>query len=234
MTGLSYRGRDLEAMSFAQRYHKWIADIFAPYLQGLVIEVGAGSGNFSPYLLERGAEHLITVEPSKEMYLQISERFKNDARVDIRNSFFSDVSLGYTGAVDTVVYVNVLEHIQEDLEELRLAYSALRSGGHICVFVPALPFLYSAFDASVGHYRRYRKEQLKVLLEDAGFSVIKISYFDLFGIIPWFIYFKLLRRPFNPGSVSMYDTVVVPIARIIESMIPPPIGKNLFVIAQKK
>lgn len=234
MTPFTYEGRDLEAMSFARNYHAWVADLFAPYVRGLVIEVGAGSGNFSSFLLERGAEHLIAIEPSEEMYPKLVERFKENRLVETRKAFFSDLCADYAGTVDTIVYVNVLEHIQNDAEELKLMYAALRPGGTVCVFVPALPWLYSAFDASLGHYRRYRKGQLKKLMEEAGFSIVTISYFDFFGILPWFVYLTLLKGKIGSGNAGVYDRFIVPVARLIESVLPPPVGKNLFVVAHKK
>jgi len=234
MASLTYEGRDLEAMSFARNYHTWIADLFAPYVRGRVIEVGAGSGNFSDFLLERGPEHLVAIEPSEEMYPKLAGRFKENPLVDTRKAFFSDIAADYAGKVDTMVYVNVLEHVEQDAEELKLVYATLRPGGTVCIFVPALPWLYSELDASIGHYRRYTKGQLRKLMEEAGFSIVRISYFDFFGILPWFVYFRLLRGRAGSGTTSAYDRFVVPIARILESIVPPPVGKNLFVIARKK
>lgn len=230
----TYEGRDLEAMAFACNYHAWIADRFAPYLHGTVLEVGAGTGNFSSMLLKRGTERLVAVEPSVEMYAELSRRFTNDPRVETHKALFAEVEPAYEGKIDTIVYVNVLEHVEEDASELALVHAALRPGGHLCIFVPALSWLYSEFDASIGHHRRYHKKALRTLVERAGFTITKSFYFDFFGILPWLLYFRILGKRLGPKSVGAYDTVVVPIARFLESVAPPPIGKNILLIAQKK
>ena len=231
---VQYEGKDLEAMSFAQNYHRWIVHLFRPYLGTTVAEVGAGSGNFSSMLLSGKPQELVVVEPSQEMYPLLKEKFAADTRVVPIHAIFADVCDQYPDHFDSIVYVNVLEHIEHDAQELSYIHTSLRQGGYVCIFVPALPWLYSELDASLGHYRRYTKAQLRQILSDAGFEIVRISYFDIFGIIPWFILFTLLRRKITPGNTALYDTLVVPVARVIESIVPVPIGKNVLAIARKK
>lgn len=233
-TPVRYEGRDLEAMSFARRYHQWIADIFAPYLGNQVAEVGAGSGNFSSLLVGKNVQNLVAIEPSREMFPLLKQKFDGDVRVITRHALFQDMCKEYQNHFDSVVYVNVLEHIEKDDQELRSVYQSLKAGGHVCIFVPALPWLYSDFDASVGHYRRYTKRQLEQLLKETGFDIVRISYFDLIGIIPWFIFFKLFRKKLSTGDAVLYDRFVVPFVRMCESIVPIPVGKNLIVIAKKQ
>lgn len=230
---ISYEGRDLEAMSFAQNYHAWIASVFRPYLGKRVAEVGAGRGNFSSLLLSGDIEELLCVEPSEEMYPLLVEHTANDAKVSCRQGFFGDVSKEYVDYFDSVVYVNVLEHVEHDDTELDVIAKSLKSGGHVCIFVPALPWLYSDLDASVGHYRRYYKKELEALVAQNGFTIVHSTYFDSVGIIPWFIFFKLFHKKLSVGNTSLYDRVVVPVVRIVESVIPVPIGKNVLLVARK-
>jgi SAM-dependent methyltransferase len=232
-TARSYEGRDLEAMSFARKYYASIADFFAPQLRGIVVEVGAGIGSFSPFILERGAEKLIAIEPSNEMYPRLAERHAGDGRIMTRNAFFTDLSEELAGSIDSVVYVNVLEHVEDDAAELARVHGALRPNGSICVFVPALSWLYSDFDASVGHYRRYERRSLRALAENAGFDVVTLRYFDILGIIPWFIFFTMLRQTLVPSMASAYDRLVMPFSLALEALVSPPIGKNLLLVARK-
>jgi SAM-dependent methyltransferase len=232
-SSISYEGRDLEAMSFAQNYHTWIASLFRPYLGKKVAEIGAGRGNFSTLLLAEDIEELVCVEPSTEMYPLLVQHTETDTRVSCRQGFFSDVSKEFPEQFDSVVYVNVLEHVERDEDELDVMNSALKKGGYICIFVPALPWLYSDLDASVGHYRRYYKKELEALVQKKGFTIEHSTYFDGVGIIPWFVFFKLFHKKLSPGNTSLYDKVIVPIVRIIESLIPVPIGKNVLLIARK-
>lgn len=233
MADFSYEGRDLEAMSFARRYHLWILSIFRPFLGKVVAEVGAGSGDFSELLLEESIDRLVAVEPSGKMYGLLKQRIGPDPRAQCVNDFFLNISDQYEGRFDSIVYVNVLEHIEHDREELRGAYRALRPGGSICIFVPALSFLYSAHDASIGHFRRYHKRQLASLVESAGFAVVRARYFDIAGILPWLIFMKYLRSEPDTVKVKLYDRFVVPVMRAAETLCPPPMGKNIVLIAQK-
>jgi len=229
-----YEGKDLEAMAFAQNYHRWIADFFAPYLGKKVGEVGAGSGNFSSFLLESPVESLLAVEPSAQMFPLLAEKFKHEPRVVARQALFRDVCGAYAGQLDSLVYVNVLEHIEDDARELACAYEALKEGGYLLIFVPALPALYSEFDASVGHFRHYRKRALVRLVGSAGFSVTKVRYFDMAGILPWFVAMRLMRGGLNPRNTGLYDRFAVPVVRAFESVIPVPLGKNIILVARKQ
>lgn len=233
MEQFAYEGRDLEAMTFARAYHAWILDFFRPFLGKRVAEVGAGSGGFSELLLGESINALVAVEPSENMYHVLASRIGSDSRVTCINDIFSRASAGYRNAFDTIIYVNVLEHIEHDADELAAAYESLRPGGHLCIFVPALRFLYSAHDASIGHVRRYHKRELTALTEHAGFSVVQVRYFDVLGILPWLIVMKYLHGEPDANKVRIYDRFVVPCARVLERLCPPPFGKNLILVARK-
>lgn len=232
---IQYVGRDLEeAMSVAPpNYHAWILSQFEPYLGSTVAEVGAGSGNFSSQLVRKISGTLIAVEPYSQMFPLLERRFADNKRIVCEPYFFTDIASRYRGLIDSIVYVNVLEHVKDDLQELITARDTLKPGGHICIFVPALPFLFSEYDASVGHYRRYTKRPFARLMHEAGFEIVSLRYFDIAGIIPWLLFMKLLRQPLTSGSAGLYDRLVVPSMRKIESLISPPVGKNLIVVGRK-
>lgn len=233
MRNPTYEGRDLEAMSFAQNYHNWVVYEFRRFLGRQVGEVGAGSGNFSSLLLNRNIDTLVAIEPSDEMYPLLARKLSTDTRAVCHHAVLADVYKEYSGYFDSMVYMNVLEHIKDDKKELFYINQSLKKGGYVCIFVPALSWLYSDFDAVVGHYRRYCKKQLKELLEKSGFEVVKISYFDIFGVIPWFIFFKIFHKRLNSDNTLLYDRLIVPFSRVLESIFWIPIGKNIIVIAKK-
>jgi SAM-dependent methyltransferase len=226
-----YFGKDLEAMSFAVNYHRWIIKELAPYLGQTVAEVGAGMGSFSKLLLETGIKRLIAFEPSENMYCLLKERLRQEERAEAVNDFFNP-SFAQEG-FDSVVYVNVLEHVEDDRKELALALEALKPEGHLLLFVPALAWLYSDLDKQLGHFRRYRKKALIELVSEIGFSLVKARYFDMAGIIPWYVNFVLLKHSVSANSISLYDNLVVPVMRSVESMITPAIGKNVLLIGRK-
>ncbi len=228
-----YFGKDLEAMSFAKNYHRWIIDEFKKCLGGHVAEVGAGMGSFSEYLLNADIKKLVAFEPSTNMFSLLEEKFFSNNNVETINAFFEEESYRYSDTFDSVCYVNVLEHIEDDAKALSHAYNALHHKGHILIFVPALSFLYSDLDKKLGHYRRYSKRELVEVVSSAGFTVKKVKYFDVAGIIPWYIAFVILKLSATQSNVSMYDNFVVPIMNRIERVITPPIGKNLILVGQK-
>jgi SAM-dependent methyltransferase len=226
-----YPGKDLEAMSFAVSYHEWILDEFAPYLGSVVAEVGAGIGSVSKLLLARRIERLAAFEPSDNMYPLLEAELRHEPRAEAVHDFFSprDARAGF----DSVVYLNVLEHIRDDRAELRTALEALRPQGHLLLFVPALAWLYSDLDRRIGHVRRYAKNDLARLVTDAGFTIVKARYFDLAGVVPWYVHCVVLRNSLGSGSVALYDKLVVPAMRRVERRLPPPLGKNVLLVGRK-
>ena len=133
-----------------------------------------------------------------------------------------------------MVYVNVLEHIDDDEGELKTIHETLGQGGKLFIFVPALKKLSTRFDQQLGHHRRYAKLELEDKCRRAGFTVLTSAYFDLVGITPWWVKYKLLRSAtMEPRVVQLYDKYVVPFARLLESVIKPPFGKNVILVAER-
>lgn len=218
-------------MSGAEHYRRWIVDTFAPHLGKNVAEVGAGIGSMSRLLLEHPIERLAAFEPSGNMYPMLAAALRGEARAQAVHGLFdgSQAGKGY----DSVLYVNVLEHVEHERDELAAAHAALRPGGRLLVYVPALPWLFSNFDREVGHFRRYTKDGLERVVEHAGFEVLESRWFDVAGIVPWYVNFTVLGRGMGAGSVSLYDRLVVPAMRAIERLAPPPIGKNVALVARR-
>lgn len=233
-----YVGKDLEAMSFAVNYHKWILDEFRPLLGKHIVEVGAGTGSFSEMVLETKPETLALVEPS-DLYGDLTSNVSqngNQTKIDFYNSIFAAVAAEITGKQkpDSIIYVNVLEHIEDDNHELKLIYESLSDSGRCFLFVPALMALYGEFDRKLGHFRRYTKKELEQKCQAAGFKILKSKYFDFAGVVPWYINYRLLKsESLGGGAVSLYDKAVVPVFRKIESMINVPVGKNILLIGEK-
>ena len=233
-----YEGRDLEAMSFAANYHEWILQIFAPYLGRHAVEVGAGAGSFSRLLLRHSWLSLALVEPSN-MYQALTERItpaEGDTKITLHNAVFRQVcaQIKAVQPPDSIIYVNVLEHIEDDEAELQAIHETLATDGKLFIFVPALRGLYSRFDKKLGHFRRYTKSELEEKCRRAGFGITRSSYFDLAGIVPWWVKYKLLKSTvMEPQAIALYDKYVVPGVKALESLVKPPLGKNVILIAEK-
>lgn len=235
---MKYEGADLEAMAVADNYYSWVADRIKPYIGEKVVEAGSGAGSFSKQILRMEPKEAIFIEPTKNMYALLTEKLKSlkskDIKIQTFNAYTSEVAKKL-GNPDSFVYINVFEHIEDDEKEIKMLSKALKSGGHVIIFVPALNSLLSDFDRSIGHFRRYDKKRLRELADAAGLEVVELKYFDLVGITPWFVNFKLLKsRKMKPGTVALYDRVAVPVVRAVESIIPVPVGKNLLLVAKKK
>ncbi len=222
---------ELQTMAAAKNYHDWILDLLSPGLGTRVAEVGAGSGTFSERLLRDPRRELHLFEPGSELFRSLGQRFAGEPRVHIHESVLHE---GVTTQLDSVVYVNVLEHIEQDLAELKCAHATLRPGGSVCIFVPALNCLMSDFDRRIGHFRRYSARQLAALAAAAGLRVTTLRYVDLPGILGWLLLVRLLRGEPRPWSILGFDRWVVPWLRRIEDRWPPPIGRNLVMIAQRE
>jgi len=231
---ISYLGDDLEAMANTPRYVDWIIDHFDPYLTGSTAEIGAGIGTISDRIIDK-VSSLDLIEPSILQAEKLRLKFGSEAKVNVIKSMLESHLSGQSpGQYDTVVMVNVLEHIENDKSALALIFDALKGGGHLLLYVPAMPFLYSKFDELVGHHRRYTRKGLAKELNESGFLVKYNSYIDFFGILPWYLINTIGgKTSLNSSAVKLYDSAGVPVTRFAERIMTPPIGKNIIFIAEK-
>lgn len=235
MSDFDYITSDLDDMSNAKNYSKWIISLIKPYIGDYILEVGAGCGNFTQVLLEVTNSKILTIEPSKKQFNLLLENLANHKeRVSCENIFSNTLVKNNTSIkFDTIIYNNVLEHIEYDVEELKNIKKLLKPNGHIVIYSPALPFLMSEFDKSIGHFHRYTKKEILQKINQAGYTSVKFTYVDFIGVFLWLIKFKLLKsKRLGVESVKIFDSIIVPIISGLEKIIPIPIGKNVLVIAK--
>jgi SAM-dependent methyltransferase len=222
---------EFAALQHAKNYRGALLKSFAPHLKGNVLEVGAGIGQLSAELKALpGVERLVAVEPDTRFHARLSAQIAED-----------NIVKGTAASVDTrtpwnaIVSVNVLEHIERDASELAL-YRRILEGtrGRLCLFVPARPEIYAPLDKDFGHFRRYTTKQLRQRLQDAGFEIVRLSYFNFPGYFAWWLSFRMMkRRGFSTGAVWFYDRIVFPPVFWIESKLcRPPLGQSLLAIAR--
>jgi SAM-dependent methyltransferase len=235
MPDVLYEGRDLEVLANMPNYYAWIMETFAPHVTGDVVEYGAGAGTVSSLLAPQAAR-LTLVEPSPNLVEILRQRFAANPQVEVIGSSLQDhVAHLDENTVDTIALVNVLEHIEDDRASLVQLIRALRPGGKLLLFVPALQILMSALDEAVGHFRRYHKDDLITKVRAAGGDISVCRYFDFAGVVPWLVLNRLLgSTSFNPTLVSVNDRFVVPVSRAVEQIFYLPFGKNLILVARKR
>jgi 2-polyprenyl-3-methyl-5-hydroxy-6-metoxy-1,4-benzoquinol methylase len=232
-TAFSYASDELDAMAGATNYYEWILDRFRPYLGRRIMEVGAGIGTFSEYLAgaQPGAE-LTLLEPAENNVPRLRERFEQRPGVTVRQGVL-DGNVE-AGCADSVVAVNVLEHVPDDTGFVASAMQALGPGGHLVLFVPAGPGIFGTLDEAFEHYRRYTRKELGSLLTGAGFQLQELRYTNLPGVLAWWLTGRVLRRrTVSPGAARTYDRLVIPWLRRLETVWTPPAGQSLFAVGRK-
>ncbi len=224
---------EFEALKQAENYRKRLLLEFGPHLQGDVIEVGAGIGQITTQVAALPTvKSVLAIEPDPEF----CEMFKPGVP-DIPLIRGTVSALSGDSAWNAIVSINVLEHIKEDAEELaRYARLLSKRKGRLCLFVPARPEIYAPIDKDFGHFRRYLKPELKQKLDDAGFNIVRLQYFNVTGYFAWWLNFCVLKkRKFEVGSVRLFDRVIFPVTSTVESWLPaPPFGQSLLVVAEAK
>jgi SAM-dependent methyltransferase len=230
---------ELGELSEAGHFTSWIAEALRPALGQRVLDVGAGFGALSRTLAEQSPQRtVLAIEPAANVYSTLVERCAGYASIETRQVTSHDLAESKArerAAFDTVLYVNVLEHIRDDAAELRTAFELVAPGGALGLFVPAMPSLYGSLDYKSGHYRRYTPRQLAELVRHAGFVDVSVRYLDPIGVVPYWVMYTLLDVQ-RLGSMSSrgYDRVLVPLGRKLERVLPrPPFGKNLVAVARR-
>jgi predicted TPR repeat methyltransferase len=194
-----------------------------------ILDFGAGQGLFTLRIMENSGlqPDCVEIDQRHKAILQ-SKGFK----------VFRDLE-ETTEKYDFIYSKDVLEHIEDDQATLKQIHEHLQPGGTFAVYVPALPIIYSGLDRSVGHFRRYKKKELKLKLEAAGFEVIDTRYVDVLGALTgiWlrFVGENVSEKSMNYIMFKIYDSLIFPISHVLDLVVFKKIvGKNLYVIATKK
>ena len=233
---------EIDLLSKATRWNRFVVDASlagAPADRvDRIIEVGAGLGGVTDILLERFPGATITaVEPDDANHATLAKQFADVPRVrTLPGTVEENRSELLPAAADLVIYVSVLEHISEHGVELKNAADLLRPGGTLSVFVPAMPWLYGPIDARSGHFRRYTTQDLRELVEAAGFEVLHLGYVDRLGVAPYWVNYRLLNKAgISGGSVWAFDRLFVPATRMAERVLGwVPAGKNVVCTAVRR
>jgi len=224
----------LARMGKLEPYNRWLADRFEKSLGQRVLEIGAGFGNMTRHLTPR--EMIIASDLDAVALEYLRGAFRDDPSIRIASYRFP-LQPGQRReleglALDTVVCLNVLEHIEDDVSTLADLLSILRPGGRLVLIVPAHARLYSSLDVHLRHFRRYEKPELEKKIRDAGFVLEDCRFLNRPGVFGWYVNGRVLRRRVLPrGQLSLFK-LVLPLLRSEETN-PPSWGLSLLAIARK-
>ncbi|MCI0414603.1 class I SAM-dependent methyltransferase [bacterium] len=215
----------LETLSQAGDYYKWLANRVKPYMKGKVLEIGAGIGNFARWAQENADEYHVS-DVDQRLVAKLSQEFHRALNWDLYTPFPNDE------LYDSVVILNVVEHLEDDLQALRCLNARLKPGGNLILMVPAMQFLYGSLDRSFGHYRRYTKASISRVIRATSFEILKTEYINVIGMAGWFLYGKILKRQNLPQQLCSRFNIVVPLLKL-ERLLAYFAGLSVIVIARK-
>ncbi len=225
-------GRDLEDSSGKnqQRYRAYQFGLIARHCGPSVLEVGAGLGEFASQF--EGLERLVVTDVDPGCVASMEQRFHDRPEVQARRLDLMHGPFDIEPRVSTVVAINVLEHIDDDSGALRRLTTLLEPGGRIVLWVPGYQQLYGDFDRRVGHVRRYTPNTLRSAIVGAGLTPADVRPVNLLGGIAWWLTVRRggVGSP-RPSLLRIYDRLVVPSTKLLESRLTPPFGQSVLGVA---
>ncbi|MEQ9000839.1 MAG: class I SAM-dependent methyltransferase [Coleofasciculus sp. B1-GNL1-01] len=235
MNNFHYVGSELRLFSEAQNWKAYYASIIRQYLGSEVLEVGAGIGTTTERLCQRNEKRWICLEPDPVLVKILESSLQKNSLLsccEIRNGIISDLSADER--FDSILYIDVLEHIKDDINETRLAVNHLNKGGLLIILVPAYQWLYTPFDSSIGHYRRYNKNTLSKTIP-SSLKVVYLNYLDCAGLLASISNRLILKSKMpNRRQILVWDRYMIPISRTLDSLILHSFGKSILGIWRKQ
>lgn len=228
----------LSRMQSLTPYYQWSIELVAPWLGKRVLDAGCGIGNATEQL-STYAEYVLAVDLSHENMKFLQHRFADDPHVECAQLDLDENMEEIADRnIDSIVCFDVLEHVEDDQALLDQFLKMVQPGGHLLIKVPAGRWLYGSVDIASAHFRRYVKSELKQKAIQAGWQIINIHYMNIFGVIPYFIKSRILKKQANfSRTMSTRQLAIIkrmiPILKIIDRFVGPPIGQSLIMVAQK-
>ena len=214
-----------------RRYRNYQFNLVAPYVGDSLLEVGSGLGHFSEQFSGR-LRYLIVSDNDPYCLGQLREHYSGRDDVEVLELSLPG-QIKARRQVETVVMMNVLEHIRDDVQALRDLAACVEPGGDIVIWVPGYMQLYGDFDRIVGHVTRYTPKTLRRTVESAGLTVEVCKPVNFIGGIAWWLAVRCFSvGHVNPKIASLYDMTVVPVTRVLERIIRPPFGQTVFCVAR--
>ena len=227
MSKINYDGFELNIFDAAKKFRKYQIDILKNYIKDPFLEVGPGKGGFVN-LYRKFTNNITLIEPDNKLFQSLKKRFRK-TDIKIKNHTIKKERLKY----QTIIYFDVLEHIEDDLNEVMLASARLKKDGRLIFNVPAHQLFYNQFDKSVGHFKRYSKKDFMIMEKMTNLKIQKLIYYDSIGLI-----FLILNKVFKLKDGNLKNkiylwNILIPLSRFIDKVTFNKLGKSLFCVFRK-
>lgn len=228
-----YQGNELELFQHARKWKKYFSRQIKPFIKNRVLEVGAGIGSTTLLLNDHTASSWIMLEPDDTMVHALQQKLdagEFPSNCDVQKGTIDTVS----GSFDTIIYIDVLEHIESDQKEMEKAAAKLDPGGHLLILSPAFQHLYNPFDKAIGHYRRYTRKMMSSITP-TNTELVSCRYYDSTGYFAALMNKLLLRKKYpSLKEVKFWDNWLVPLSRITDPLLFHSFGKSIIGVWRKK
>jgi SAM-dependent methyltransferase len=229
----SYQGQELAIFAHARNWKSYWSSLLLAYLHGSVLEVGAGLGSNTLMLSTAPCRRWVCLEPDGLLLDELARKLR-EARLDRYATVQGTLDqLPAAERFDAIIYIDVLEHIQDDAGELRRAADHLEGGGRLIVLSPAHPSLFSPFDAAIGHYRRYTRKTL-LAAAPPSLPLERVAYLDAFGLFLSLGNSLLLKQGLpTVNQILFWDRWVIPLSRLLDPLFGFRAGKSILAVWRK-
>lgn len=228
----------LQRMNAMMPYYRWVADMFGPALGPRVLDAGCGVGNFFSATADQ-LELGVGIDLSPVNIADAQARFEGKDNIRFMQADLDEQAQALREQrFDSVVCLDVLEHIEDDLSLLSRLAQIVEPGGHVLIKVPACPWLFGSIDVASDHYRRYNRPMLRSIAEQAGLEVKRLRYMNLSGVLPYFIKSRVLKkqanfsRTFTPSQLDRIRKIM-PWLRRLDLVTGPVVGQSLVMVARR-
>jgi 2-polyprenyl-3-methyl-5-hydroxy-6-metoxy-1,4-benzoquinol methylase len=233
-TNFSYIGSELELFAAVRNWKAYWSNHVRPFVGQEVLEVGAGIGSNTPFLDASGQGRWVCLEPDPQLLLQLASNLGKRSRALPHETICGTLAtLDARQQFDTVIYIDVLEHIKEDQTELERAAAHLKSRGHVIVLSPAHGWLFTPFDEAIGHFRRYNRSMLRDI-SPSTLQIERLHYLDSIGLAAALANRLFLRQSMpTKAQLRMWDSCMVPLSRVVDKLLFYSMGKSIVAIWRK-
>ena len=226
---MNYPGKELELFDKASFWRNYLYLYVKKFIGKKILEVGAGIGSFTEIYKKNNAEITLS-EIDKSNYDLLKKKFNSDNNIKVENKLVEE----FNNSFDTIIYMSVLEHIEDDYKEIEKALSKLDTNGHLIICVPAHNYMYSNFDKEIGHFRRYEIDFFNNLKLKNSKS-IKCYFLDSMGHLIYFINKLIFSKEVYPSKIKIFiwDKIFIPLTFFLDFLTFYKFGKNIICIIKK-